>query len=74
MNVRFFFITQQSNSGNVKEDRGSERWKCKDDREKKDYRKEDSNGNENNNRGKVDMVSAAVVTPVRRSWWLGRLW
>ena len=45
-----------------------------DDREKKDFRKEDSNGNENNNRGKVDMVSAAVVTSVRQSWWLGKPW
>ena len=44
-----FFITQQSNSRDVKEDRGSRVWKCKDDREKKDKRREDSKGNENNN-------------------------
>ena len=30
-----FFITQQSNSRDVKEDRGSRGWKCRDDREKK---------------------------------------
>ena len=30
-----FFITQQSNSGDVKEDRESRGWKCRDDRERK---------------------------------------
>ena len=72
MNVRFFFIIQQSNSGDVKEDRGSRGRKCRDGREKKDERKEDSNGDENNNGGKDDMVSAAVVTVVRRSRWLSK--
>ena len=68
------YTTQQSNSGDVKEDRGSRGWKCKDDREMKDKRREDSKGNENNNGGKDDMVSAVVVTVVRRSWWLGKSW